>query len=230
MNSNHPRSFPDTAFEETLIDYLTRHPDFFVRHPVLLTKMEIAQPKGPAVSLVERQLAVLREENQRLQRQLDGLITIAKENEQLNQRIHRLMISLSAVRSADEFFEHLYNLLQNEFNTDAVVVRLFGLPSPTLAGRREFVEYDAQVFALFESLLTTNKPVCGRLPSAQIEFLFGKEKIISAVLIPLGIPKPQGVLAIGSEEISRFHADMGTDLLKYMGELISQMLNVWLRQ
>jgi hypothetical protein len=50
------------------------------------------------------------------------------------------------------------------------------------------------------------------------------------VLIPLGIPKPQGMLAIGSKEVSRFHADMGTDLLKYMGELISQLLSVWLRR
>jgi hypothetical protein len=224
------RSATEQASQEAVIEYLKRHPDFFIRHPTLLAQMEIAQPKGPTVSLTERQLGVLREENRRLQRQLDNLIMIAKENEKLNQRIQRLVVSLSGSESADEFFSNLYDILQNEFNSDTVVIRLFGLPSPSLAGRQEFVEYDAQVFALFEDLLTTSQPVCGRLPAEQATFLFDKEKISSAVLIPLGIPKPQGMLAIGSKEVSRFHADMGTDLLKYMGELISQLLSVWLRR
>lgn len=230
MSSRPPRSATDQASQEAVIEYLKRHPDFFIRHPTLLAQMEIAQPQGPTVSLTERQLGVLREENRRLQRQLNNLIAIAKENEKLNQRIQRLIVSLSGAESADEFFNSLYDILQNEFSSDIVVVRLFGLPSPSLAGRQEFVEYDAQIFTLFENILTTHQPVCGRLPTEQTTFLFAKEKIASAVLIPLGVPKPQGMLAIGSKEVSRFHADMGTDLLKYMGELISQMLGVWLRR
>lgn len=213
------------ASEEAVIEYLEHHPDFFIRHPTLLAKMTVMQPPSPAVPLAERQLAVLREENRRLQHRLDSLIAIAKENEQLNQRVQRLIVALSGTKNVDEFFDHLYDILQNEFNSDAVVVRLFGLPNPSLAGRQEFVEYDAQIFTLFEALLTANQPICGRLPATQSTYLFAEAKIASAVLIPLGTPKPQGVLAIGSREISRFHANMGTDLLKYMGELISQLLS-----
>jgi uncharacterized protein YigA (DUF484 family) len=98
-----------------------------------------------------------------------------------------------------------------------------------LAGRKEFVEYDAQVFSLFENLLSNPKPVCGRLASAQADYLFPEDNITSAVLIPLGIPKPQGILAMGSRDIARFHVGMGTDLIQYMGAVISQLLKRWLK-
>lgn len=220
----------DELPEKSIVDYLRRHPEFFINNSDLLAQVMIPHQRGSAVSLVEKQLTVLREENQQLQRKLENLIVFAKQNEQLNKRIQRLIVSLSGVNSIDEFFNTLYDALRSEFNTDAVVVKMFEVASPALIGRPEYVEYDAQVFTLFETLLSTNRPECGRLSSAQIEYLFADNQITSAVIIPLGIPKPQGVLAMGSREVSRFHAGMGTDLLKYMGELISQLLKLWARQ
>ncbi|OUD12564.1 DUF484 family protein [Thioflexithrix psekupsensis] len=217
----------DELSEKSVVDYLRVHPEFFMNHSELLTKMVIPHQRGSAVSLVEKQLMVLREENQQLQRRLENLIVVAKQNEQLNKRIQRLLVFLTGVNSIDEFFDTLYDSLRNEFNTDAVVVRMFEMANPILAGRAEYVEYDAQVFTLFENLLSTNRPECGRLSAGQMEYLFPNQGITSAVMIPLGIPKPQGVLAMGSREVSRFHAGMATDLLKYMGELVSQLLRSW---
>ncbi|OQW95185.1 MAG: hypothetical protein BWK79_03335 [Beggiatoa sp. IS2] len=222
--------------EQIVVEYLQKHPDFFTQNPTVLATMEIPHERGAAVSLVERQLTVLREENQQLQQdnqqlhyQLEELIAIAKENEQLNRRIQRLIVALVAATDAESFFNYLYDTLHNEFHTDAVILRLFVVPNAMLMGRQEFVEYDAQVFALFEKLLSTSKPICGQLSAAQTDYLFSQEsEIASAVLIPLGAPKPQGILAMGSRDSERFHGDMGTDLLKYMGELISHLLKPWL--
>ena len=214
----------DELSEKNIVDYLREHPEFFTNHGELLSSLVIPHQRGTAISLVEKQLQVLREENQQLQRKLENLIVIAKQNEQLNRRIQRLVVSLTGTSSIDEFFHTLYDSLQNEFNTDSVVVRLFEIPSSALASRSEYVEYDAQIFTLFESLLSTNKPVCGRLTIGQLNYLFPSQDIASAVLMPLGVPKPQGILAMGSTDVARFHAGMGTDLLKYMGELISQLI------
>jgi hypothetical protein len=224
--------FIDEVSEKAVLDYLRRHLDFFTHHEELLAKMTIPSShpsRGTVVSLAERQLTVLREENRQLQHQLETLITVAKKNEQLNQRIQRIIASLASASGPDEFFDTLYESLKQEFDTDAVVLRLFLVPNPFLAGRPEFIEYDAQVFALFEKVLEQNETLCGRLSTTQAEFLFPNHQIVSAVLIPLGVPKPQGLLAIGSEEVSRFHAGMGTDLLRYMGELVSHLLKLWLR-
>jgi len=216
--------------ESAVVDYLRQHPDVFTRHEELLAKMEILpSPKGPAISLVERQLTVLREENRQLQHKFESLIAIAQKNEQLNQRIQRIVAALASASSPEEFFNTLYDCIQHEFNTDALVVRLFFSPNASFAGRPEFVEYDAQVFALFETVLEQNQTLCGRLTSEQTTYLFSNDQINSAVLIPLGVPKPQGILGLGSQEVSRFHAGMSTDLLRYMGELVSHLLKWWLR-
>lgn len=227
MSSQH--LYIDDLSEQSVVNYLKTHADFFNFHEDLLTTMQIPHNRGAAISLVERQLTVLRDENQQLQRRLEQLISIAQKNQELNQRIQRLIIALLGAESADEFFDILYETLKVEFNTDNVVVRLFDSPGPSLVGRQEFIEYDAQVFTLFENLLGDNHPICGRLSESQIRFLFNEVKVGSAVLIPLGVPKPQGILALASQDVARFHAGMGTDLLKYMGDLISQLLRPWLR-
>lgn len=215
--------------DEVIAHYLQQHPEFFTHHESLLAIMKIPHITGSAISLIERQLAVLREENQQLQRQLDKLVKIAQENEQLNWRIQRLIAALVSATGIDEFFDILYTTVANEFNTQAVAVRWFELPSGHLAQRSEFKEYDAQVFALFENLLANSTPFCGQLTTERLEYLFPNNNVVSAVLLPLGKPKPQGVLAMGSDDISRFHASMGTELLQYMADLISHLLKMWLR-
>ncbi|MCV6639624.1 DUF484 family protein [Candidatus Albibeggiatoa sp. nov. NOAA] len=213
--------------EEDVESYLYQHPKFFNNHADLLAAMEIPHERGDAVSLVERQLSVLREENQRLQSQFGELVNIAKENEGLNQRIQGILLNLAQANSLEELFDNLYETLHAEFKTDAITVRLFEVSENH--EREEFVEYDAQVFHLFESILSGSHTVCGQLEAAQKDYLFAEQDITSAVLIPLGAPKARGILAMGSQEISRFHSGMSTDLLKYMGELIGQLLQLWLR-
>jgi uncharacterized protein len=217
--------------EQAVVEYLKQYPDFLRQHDELFAVMKIPSDNGEvAVSSVEQKLSVLREENYQLQGKWEALVAIAEQNTQLNQRIQRLVATLTNVVGIEEFFETLYSTLCNEFNTDTVVVRWFELPhSPTAVSRQEFVEYDAQVFTLFDSVLENHHPVCGQLSTEQLEFLFPDSQIASAVLIPLGSPKAQGLLAMGSHDVERFHADMGTDFLQFMGEIISHLLKLWLR-
>lgn len=223
-----PNSLSEKLTDDMVIAYLQRHPQFFTAHETELMMLELPYSRSEAAQL-ERQLAVFRDENQQLQRKLENLIAIAKQNEQLNQRLQTIILNLTHAHSADEFLNSLYENFMREFNTDAITLRLFELPPAALVGRVEFVEYDANVFNLFEQFLINNESLCGRLTPEQQHFLFPHTKIGSAVLIPIGLPKPRGILAMGSQDIARFHAGMATDMLKYMGDLVSGLLNIWLR-
>lgn len=214
--------------EEAIVDYLQRHPDFLVRHQDLLAELEHLQA-NETVAPPEPNVAKLHKENQQLQQKLKLLVAVAQENEQLNQRIQSLVATLTSVTSIDEFFRILYSTLCDDFNTDTVLVRWFDPLSPTHVERPEFVEYDAQVFTLFDQLLDNNEPICGTISDEQAEYLFPNSPVSSTVLVPLGSPKPQGLLAMGSHDADRFHADMGTDFLKYLGQLVSFLLKTWLR-
>ncbi len=213
--------------EESVVKYLEQHPKFFADNTALFTTMEMPFP-NEQVSSLEQELSTLREENKQLQRKLDDLMSVATENEQLNQRVKRLVADLTNVAGLDDFFHTLYSSLCNEFNTDTVVVRYFKSLGVKKV-RQEFVEYDAQVFTLFDSLLKSCQPICGeKISTEQIEYLFPDSQIASAVLIPLGIPESQGLLAMGSHNAERFNTDMSTDFLKYLGELVNNLLTIWL--
>jgi uncharacterized protein len=209
--------------EQTVAEYLRRHPEFFMRNESLLTKVRIPHHSGSAVSLIERQLSVMRDENQQLQRQLENLISAAKRNEILLQQIQRTVNALLSTDNIDDFFESLYEQMAKNFNTDAVAVRLFS-GIDRFSHRVEFEDYDAHTFSLFERVLETNRPMCGRLSNAQTNYLFPNDQIGSAVLIPLGLPEPHGILAMGSVDVARFFNGMSTDLLVYLGDQISRIL------
>jgi uncharacterized protein YigA (DUF484 family) len=177
---------------------------------------------------VEIKLTNLRKENEKLKTQLDELILIAQQNEELNQRIQRLIIALTNTENLDEFFNTLYSTLNNELNTDAVVIRWFEVLSSNFK-RKEFVEYDAQIFTLFDEVLENKQAICGQLKTEQLAYLFPNNKIASAVLIPLGVDKPLGLLAMASHDSKRFHSEMSTDFLIYLGNIISNLLRMWTR-
>ncbi|MEJ2479536.1 MAG: DUF484 family protein [Acidihalobacter sp.] len=57
--------------EDAIAEFLRTHHDFFVRHIELLDVLRLPHPTHGAVSLIERQLSVLRERNRNLERKLD---------------------------------------------------------------------------------------------------------------------------------------------------------------
>ena len=86
--------------ESTIADYLQGNPDFFERHATLLTKLKLPHNRGSsAISLVERQVAALRDKNEKLEARLRELIEVARGNDVLAAKIHRLACRL--VRAAD---------------------------------------------------------------------------------------------------------------------------------
>ena len=59
----------------------------------------VHQPGTATVSLVERQVAVLRQRNGELERQLKDLVAVAKDNHALVEKIHQLAVTLMESRS-----------------------------------------------------------------------------------------------------------------------------------
>ena len=54
---------PESIDERGVADYLLAHNDFFERHGDLLTKLKLRHSAGDAVSLIERQVELLRNQN-----------------------------------------------------------------------------------------------------------------------------------------------------------------------
>jgi uncharacterized protein len=233
MSTQSARGLPAGQTDEEKIErYLTANPDFFERHQSLLARMRLPHMRtGSTVSLVERQVEVLREQKTDADRRLAEFVAVARANDQLADRIHRFTRRLLRAATPAAALTTLEASLREDFDAFHSVLVLTNAPEflrhvelePFL---RKLPAEDANV-RTFEALLATGKPRCGQVRDTQREFLFGPEaaSIGSVALVPLGDGGAVGLLALGSAERERFHPGMSTEFLKRMGELITDALS-----
>lgn len=218
---------------EDVADYLLKHPGFFNENPELLAAISVPHVSGQAISLVEKQVALLREQNQRASKQLHELIEIARQNEELARRMHQLGLTLMDACEPKEIFTTLYDNLARNFHADRVSVRLFADPAfiDTYAGD-EFAGSDTKEKALFKTIVEQHEPLCGRMKIQQQVFLFGDDgnEIASSVLVPLMGTGWSGILGIGSFDSERYQPGMGVELLANLGEVLSFILKPWVAE
>jgi uncharacterized protein YigA (DUF484 family) len=225
--SQQTRSETPPLEEKAVADYLRDNPEFFQNNPSLLADLQIPHSCGGAVSLVEHQVKVLRDQNRQLKRKLMDLVHVARDNNRLNERMHQLTLGLVNSSSLEALLDTLREHLQGEFSADTVTVRLAGIPE---ARAREcavdLFSTDEPQLGHFESFYKTCRPQCGRFKPEQLEYVFGDQAqaVESAALIPLGKKGQIGLLAIGSQESNRFHPGMGTLFLSHLGELLELLL------
>ena len=231
MSTQRKADFRDEALSEDAIhDYLQDHPDFFERHTDLLGSIRIPHRSGAAISLVERQLSVLRQKDLRHERKLKELLAVARANDVLAGRIHRLTLRLLGAGELTTTLSCLEEALRADFDADQSILVLFGEPAGfegIRAGRfLRVVPRDDETLGAFTTFLKGSGPRCGQIRDAQRDFLFGREtdEIGSAALVPLGDRADIGFLAIGSADANRFHPGMSIDFLARLGELVTEAL------
>ncbi|HEY5776108.1 MAG TPA: DUF484 family protein, partial [Xanthomonadales bacterium] len=115
------------SVEDIVSRYLRQNPDFLERQPALLKHLELSHASGPAISLIERQVQYLRQQNEALQQQHNQLIQIASDNEKLMSRLHHLTLELMSMGDLPSFFDQLSDALLNEFKADILNITLFDL-------------------------------------------------------------------------------------------------------
>ena len=221
------------ADELQLISLLKEHGDILEKHPELLVELEVPHQAGGAISLIERQVAILRERLKTSDGHLRELMDIARINERLANSRHRIAINLLGAHDLVDVISVVLDELKNELKAELADIKLFS-DNAELAEKHPdlFVATDAQELSQFSTMLKQKNPVCGRSSAEQNNFLFGDkaEEIASAAIIPLVAGADLGLLGLGSSEADRFQASMGTEFLTQMGELVSAALAVHLEK
>ena len=218
--------------EQITIEYLKSHPDFFNHHAALMADLTVPHASGSAVSLIERQVDILRDQNRQQKAQLAELIDIARDNEKSNLKIHKLTLSLLDCQEIDACEVVLDEHLGNEFSVDALSLKLFSEPQ---ADQPEhlFIELGTTLAVELEKLLNLRKPMCGFFKTLPLEELFEEkvEFIASLAELPLFVDKNNcfGALVLGSNNIRRFNTDMGTVFLERLAETLSYVLHRFIK-
>jgi uncharacterized protein YigA (DUF484 family) len=223
INPKTPKRHEESLVSAAEVEvYLHQHPDFFHDHLDLLEILKVPHPCGEAVSLISRQISLLRDSNRQLKSQLSEILQIARDNDALHQRIHQLTLTLLDATTLDDALGGLTWSLHEYFQADFVTVKIV---QPVVASPIAdlYVPPDDAGLALFASVLEVGKPYCGQPHRDQAKYLFGDNasKVLSCALIPLQHAGFKGLLAIGSRDASRFQSGMGLHFLGQLGEVVS---------
>jgi len=223
------RAEPDEA---AVAAFLAQHPDFFDRHATLLAALRLPHVRGDAttVSLVERQVDVLRERIRESELRLKTLVDNGHANDALAEKIHRLACRLVHARDARLRLATIEASLREDFGAREFVLVLARRDAALAvvdARCLRFVSADDPGLKSFDSLFSSGKPRCGRMRDSQRDFLFPSADIAigSVALVPLGPGGAQGLLAIASPDVDHFNPTMSTEFLARIGELVAIALD-----
>lgn len=221
----------DSSEEESVARYLQAHLEFFERHLPLLGRIRLPHVRsGSTISLVERQVEVLRAQRAAADTKLADFMRVARANDALAQKIHRFTRRLLRAHTREAGIAQLEASLREEFEASHAVLLLVHPTDGERVARNErflrIVAADDSSYRTFESLFASGKPRCGQVRDTQRDYLFGAETadIGSVALLPLGDKGALGLLALGSNDRERFHPGMSTEFLARMGELIADAL------
>lgn len=219
--------------EEAVAYYLETHPEFFERHSALLTSMSLSHlNSGSAVSLIERQVELLRERNHKIERKLADYVETARGNDVLAEKIHRMGLGLLRADNLESCLKEVETSLREDFASDQSLLILIQDDKPELealasAGRfMKVASSGSPELKGFDSLFDNGRPRCGQVRDSLRDFMFGDDtvEVGSAALIPLFHEHPLGVLAVGSNDARHFHPGMSTEFLTRLGALLSMAL------
>ncbi len=210
--------------EEQVCAFLSTETDFFDRHPELLESLQLPHESGKAVSLIERQISVLRDRNLEMRSRLNNLLETARANDKLFEKTKRLVLALLETDNLTQAIDTLYDSLKNDFQIEHYQLILFS-PENKLKTQARIVSLDQGSQAI-GGLLRSNRATCGVLRDNELSFLFEEqaEAIKSVAVVPLNNGNSFGVLAIGSSDPLYYKSSMGTLFLSYIAEVLNRIL------
>ncbi len=206
-----------------IVEWLRQNPAFFEDFADDLAQIYVPHShRGHAVSLAERQLLTLRENNRELEIRLAELLQFGEENDVTSDRLHRLTVDLMRASDVAGVIGTLEYHLRERFGVPHIALRLWR-PGAN-ASLREFEPVGEEVLRLANNLVS---PYCGPYVTEEVLGWFGEAgpglKSFAQFALRAG-EEPFGILVMASEDSERFYPDMGTLYLQRLSELVSAAL------
>jgi uncharacterized protein YigA (DUF484 family) len=203
--------------EELVAEWLRSTPGFFERYADLFNEIRIKHPhEDRAISLQERQMTVLRTQNQELNRRLSEMLHFCSRNDKTQQSLVAWLMCLMKANNKAEVQMAITAGLAEVFEVEA---------SELLAPNSAFGPW-------------IDTPLCGsarELAAASVDLLASQTTIdpewqsMVAIGLPLGksigVNQSPAVLLLVSKDETRFTADMGAFYLRQIAELTAAALD-----
>jgi len=231
-----PDSLSDVTVQTALTsshvsDYLRNNPEFWVHNTDLLA--EIVLPHNPSeqtVSLVERQVSILRKRSIDAENQLNQLLENARNNDILFEKTKRLTLSLLNTRQLNSCIDALFCGLKHEFDIHfSQILLTANVTTDTLGplnNQARLVEVE-QVNQYLPEIFNNRRPLCGQFGVREREFIFPSKSsdIGSIAIAPLHFEnRTIGIIAIANRDPNFYRSSANTLFLSFVADVLSRLL------
>lgn len=200
--------------ESQISAWLMERPEFFERHPDCLSALDLPVESGPAISLHQYQVRVLREEKVQLTQKLAVLVKNVKTNHKIQSDLLELAGRMIKLAKSGADRAAFLELIQQHFAL--FDVRLV-----------EKIEH-AEAYAQLKTKLGKQDSSCDNAPELALrEILFADQAASVASIAVVSVKqgnKMCACLVLASDDEERFKPGMGGEFLKLLALLVSNLL------
>ncbi|MFB0988682.1 MAG: DUF484 family protein, partial [Gammaproteobacteria bacterium] len=118
---------------EEVANYLKANPEFFIEQEGLLADLSLPHESGKAISLIERQVTILRNRGADARQKLNNLLENARNNDQLFDTTRSLVLALLRAKDVTEIAGVAQDQLSDHANIDSCEVILVAKKSLKVA-------------------------------------------------------------------------------------------------
>ncbi len=211
---------------DQVAEYLRRHRDFFLNNDDLLAELNLPHESGKAISLLERQVTLLRSRGLDARSKLNNLLDNARNNDQLFEITQGLVLALLRTRDLNEILQVTLDKLGQQDNVDACEILLVNRPGLKLSNAIRTEEI-ARLKNDFGDVFRLKRTHCGSLDANKTAYLFpaGKTSIKSTALCPVvHNSEVLALLALGNRQENYFNINLDTLFLDFIGNVIGAVI------
>ena len=207
-----------------IAEYLILNPNFFKENPEVLNSIEIIHESGAAVSLIQKQVELLRSNYNSTTDKLMELLGIAKNNEDIFILTKELILSLINASSIEEIVALIEKSFVADFGAKKSKVLFFTESSKNLPKGR--VKNPAEARNILGNLLKPGKIFCGEVNKEVAKFIFNRKTSVKEMaLVPLNSSSLLGLIALGSDQPGKYSDNKDTLFLDFIAEVVSKLID-----
>lgn len=218
--------------DRDVVEYLMRHPDFFIRNAAQVEQMRVPHPVRGSVSLVEWHMARSRHHIDQLRENMSLLMEQAQTNESLFSLVLTLQGQLAAASSLQDMLNRLHRWAR-DMGLAGASVRLFsdkwriGAPS----GFTELALNRTAFEPLRIQRMGDVQHYLGSLNGPELLLVLPQAKAIGSVAMSmLGGDASLGLIIFSSRDPHHYQPEQGTQLLQEVAMLLPGLLERWVER
>ena len=205
-------------------DYLILNPNFFKENPEVLNSIEIVHDSGAAVSLIQRQVELLRTDYNSTTDKLMELLANAKNNDDIFILTKKLILDLIDASNIEEITVLLEKRFKKDFGADESRLMFFTESNKNIPKGR--IKNPVESADRLAGLMKPGESFYGEVKQDITQFIFNDDTAIKEVaLIPLTSNTLKGMIALGSARQGKYTENKDTLFLDFVAEVVSGLID-----